>query len=68
MWAYKTGEWRHTQKAIKIKKHGQKAISYFRYGLDLLRDIALNGTQYIHGFLLDILGFLCMSPTECTVT
>ena len=31
-------------KAIKIKKkkHGRKAISYFRYGLDLLRDAALN--------------------------
>jgi len=35
---------------------------------DLLRDAALNGTQCIHGFLSDILGFLCMSPTECTVT
>ena len=57
-------------KAIKIKKkkHGRKAISYFRYGLDLLRDAALNGTQCIHGFLSDILGFLCMSPTESTVT
>ncbi|MDP3561641.1 MAG: IS4 family transposase, partial [Legionellaceae bacterium] len=67
-WAYKTGEWRHTQRAIKIKKHGRKSISYFRYGLDILRDAALNGTQCIHGFLSDILGFLCMSPMECTVT
>ena len=33
-WAYKTGEWRNEQKEIKIKKHGRKAISYFRYGLD----------------------------------
>ena len=37
-WAYKTGEWRNEQKEIKIKKHGRKAISYFRYGLDVLRD------------------------------
>ena len=51
-WAYKTGEWRHTQKAIKIKKHGRKAISYFRYGLDLLRDAALNGTQCISWFFI----------------
>ena len=37
-----TGEWLHTQKAIKIKKHGRKAISIFRYGLDKLREILLN--------------------------
>ena len=42
-WAYKTGEWRNEQKEIKIKKHGRKAISYFRYGLDTLRDLVLNG-------------------------
>jgi hypothetical protein len=30
------------QKEIKIKKHGRKAISYFRYGLDILRDLVLN--------------------------
>lgn len=47
-WAYKTGEWRHEQKAIKIKKHGRKAVSYFRYGLDLLRDTALNGGRCIN--------------------
>lgn len=43
-WAYKTGEWRNEQKEIKIKKHGRKAISYFRYGLDILRDLVLNGS------------------------
>jgi hypothetical protein len=42
-WAYKTGEWCNEQKKIKIKKHGRKAISYFRYGLDTLRDLVLNG-------------------------
>lgn len=42
-WAYKTGEWRNEQKKIKIKKHGRKATSYFRYGLDILRDLVLNG-------------------------
>jgi len=41
-WAYKTGEWRNEQKEIKIKKHGRKARSYFRYGLDILRDLVLN--------------------------
>lgn len=38
-WAHKTGEWRHVQKAIKIKKHGRKGVSFFRYGFDLLRDV-----------------------------
>jgi hypothetical protein len=41
-WAHKTGEWRHEEKAIVIKKHGRKLQSYFRYGLDYLRDILLN--------------------------
>jgi Transposase DDE domain len=56
-WAHKTGEWRHEQKPIKIKKHGRLAMSYFRYGLDLLRDIALNGTKYIQNFFQTILSF-----------
>lgn len=38
-WAYKMGEWKHKNIApIKIKSHGRKAISLFRYGLDFLRD------------------------------
>ena len=67
-WAHKTGEWRHLQKTIKIKKHGRKAISYFRYGLDLLRDTALNGGQCIHHGLADIHRFLSIIPTTCSVT
>lgn len=42
-WAHKIGEWRHEEKAIPIKKHGRKLQSYFRYGLDYVRDILLNG-------------------------
>jgi len=64
-WAHKTGEWRHVQKAIKIKKHGRKGVSFFRYGLDLLRDAALNGCQFIHHSFSDILGFLCISRVIC---
>lgn len=66
--AHKTGEWRHLQKAIKIKKHGRKAISYFRYGLDLLRDTALNGGLCIRHSLTDILRFLSITPTTYSVT
>ena len=57
-WAHKTGEWKHEQKPIEIKKHGRKAVSYFRYGLDMLRDIILNGVQQTDVLLDHIVGFL----------
>jgi len=38
-WAHKTGEWRcSNERQIKLKKHGRKEKSIFRYGLDLLQD------------------------------
>jgi len=36
-WAYKTGELQARKAAIVIKKHGRKAKSVFRVGLDLIR-------------------------------
>ncbi len=42
LWARLAGEWLHEQKAIEVKKHGRKAISIFRYGLDYLREFLLN--------------------------
>jgi Transposase DDE domain len=41
-WAFKTGEWLSQHNPIKIKKHGRKAKSIFRVGLDHLRHIFLN--------------------------
>ncbi len=41
-WCHITGEWLHEQKAIKLKKHGRRAVSIFRYGLDRLREILFN--------------------------
>jgi hypothetical protein len=41
-WAFKLGEWLAEEKPIKIKRHGRKAKSIFRYGLDHLRRIMLN--------------------------
>ena len=38
-WAIKTGEWLHQHQPIKVKKHGRKAKSVFRYGLDHLGSI-----------------------------
>jgi len=45
-----TGEWAQTQNPIKIKKHGRKAISIFRYGLDILREIVLNISEKFNDF------------------
>lgn len=41
-WAHLIGEWRCLQKPLKIKKHGAKAQSIFRYGLDYLTYCLLN--------------------------
>jgi hypothetical protein len=45
-WAYRTGQWLTEQKPIKIKKHGRKQASVFRYGFDYLRHILLNLEQH----------------------
>jgi hypothetical protein len=37
VWAMKAGLWRHGKKPIRVKKHGRRARSLFRYGFDLLR-------------------------------
>jgi len=43
VWAYLMGIWLHEQvETIKVKKHGRRARSLFRYGLDYLREILLN--------------------------
>jgi len=41
-WAHRIGEWQHENvKPIKVKKHQRMAKSFFRVGLDLLRDSLL---------------------------
>lgn len=45
-WAHRTGEWRHENiKPIKLKKHKRLAKSYFKYGLDWIRDNLLKTTD-----------------------
>ncbi len=41
-WAHVTGEWLSAQRPLPIKKHGRKAVSIFRHGLDHLRRILCN--------------------------
>lgn len=50
-WAFRTGEWLAQQQAIPIKKHGRKAKSLFRHGLDHLRRILLNLQHFSYEFL-----------------
>jgi hypothetical protein len=49
-WCHLTGEWLHKQKPIPIKKHGRKAKSIFRLGLDHLREILLNISEKMQHF------------------
>lgn len=49
-WCHVTGQWRNEIKEIKIKKHGRKEVSLFRYGLDYLRGILLNISENRHRF------------------
>ena len=56
-WAILIGEWLHEQIPLKIKKHGRKAKSIFRYGLDYLRAIFLD-LNLKHEHFLDCLNFL----------
>jgi hypothetical protein len=44
-WCYLSGEWKNSQRRIKLKSHGRKAISTFRYGLDVIRSILFNPYQ-----------------------
>lgn len=56
-WAILMGEWLHKQRPLKIKKHGRKAKSIFRYGLDHLRAIVMDLDLKYHEFI-DCLNFL----------
>lgn len=46
-WASLVGLWRNDSEAIKRKKHGRKAQSFFRYGLDLLQRMMLTPVSVI---------------------
>lgn len=46
VWCYKIGDFIDAQiKAIRIKKHGRRAISVFRYGLDYISKCLLSRTN-----------------------
>lgn len=41
-WAVLTGQWLHQLQPLPVKKHGRRAKSLFRYGLDHLRTVLFN--------------------------
>lgn len=58
-WAVQTGEWLHQHRPIKIKKHGRKAKSVFRYGLDYLRSLVTDLDLKHSEFLLSLQFLSC---------
>ena len=60
-WAHIVGQWRAITKPIKIKNHGRRAKSLFRYGLDHLQYVLLNINHQAQEFLRCI-GLLIHPP------
>jgi hypothetical protein len=55
VWCYKVGIYLHSTTPIKVKKHGRKAKSIFRYGLDYISNCMLNAIKPME---IDIYKFL----------
>ena len=56
-WAHKTGEWRAIKKPIRVckRRHGSRLQnSYFRYGLDFIRDLISNPFKKLSEFTLTL--------------
>ena len=56
-WAMKVGEWLHSHTPLKVKKHGRREKSLFRYALDHLRSV-VNDLDIKHRQFLECLQFL----------
>ena len=50
-WAHLIGEWVALTKPVKVKTHGRREKSLFRYGLDHLQYVLLNIQQQAQEFL-----------------
>lgn len=55
VWCYRVGIYLHKIRPIKVKKHGRKAKSIFRYGLDYISNCLLNALKPME---IDITKFL----------
>lgn len=67
-WAHKVGEWQAQKKSIRFNKYRESRrpqFSFFRYGLDCLRDVIFNSPKKIANFS----SFLkCLPPILLTST
>jgi hypothetical protein len=62
-WAYKTGELQARKAPIAIKKHGRKARSIFRTGLNILRRILFGNQKDVESHL-SLLSYLGLASQE----
>ena len=62
-WAHIIGQWIAITKPLKIKKHGRRQKSLFRYGLDHLQYVLLNINQQYQQFRKCIQ--VLINPTLC---
>jgi hypothetical protein len=65
-WSHRIGEWQHEKvKPIKVKKHQRMAKSFFRVGLDLLRDSLLKPIDSLRLVCQSFLQFIDLQETYC---
>lgn len=55
VWCYRVGIYLHVIRPIKVKRHGRRAKSIFRYGLDYISNCLLNALKPME---IDIIKFL----------
>jgi hypothetical protein len=63
-WAHWVGVWLAEKKPLKIKKHGYKEQSLFRYGLDHLQYLLLNIQQRMTEFYHCVWLLICPPETQ----
>lgn len=58
VWAYMVGQWKHAQQPLRLKKHGRKAKSIFRLGLDELHRSVKKAQSFQKSLFICLLGLL----------
>jgi len=61
-WAYRIGIEREKEQPIKIKKHGRKSYSLFKYGYEVLRSAILKNLKIFKNFLRVFLSVSVLKP------
>jgi hypothetical protein len=66
-WAYKTGEMQASRVPILVKKHGRKAKSIFRTGLNLIRLVLLRVHRDAEQLVILLSYLTCSKSQECSI-